>query len=270
MDLVIVSSIIGLGGLGLLFGAGLAFASKKFAVEVDPKIEEIIEILPGANCGACGYPGCSGYAEAIVKSGASAEIDLCTPGGDEVTAKVAEIMGIEAGAGSERMVAVVQCRGDDEKAPRRFEYQGVQDCAAAELVMGGDKACVYGCLGYGTCVEACPFDAMIMLENGLPYVDEDKCTACGVCVSVCPRDIMTLIPVSQKIFLGCVSKDKAKKVKSVCSVGCIGCSLCSKEKVTPSGCIEMDGNLPVIIDIKADDLVNAVEKCPTKSFVVRK
>ncbi len=270
MDLVIISSIIGLGGLGLLFGAGLAFASKRFAVEVDPKVEEIIATLPGANCGACGYPGCSGYADAIVKSGAQIKMDLCNPGGSEVSSRIASIMGKEPADVKEKMVVVVQCQGDDEKAPKRFQYQGVHDCVAAQIIMGGDKACAYGCLGLGTCVRACPFDALIMGKKGLPIVLEDKCTACGLCVTACPRGIMRLISVSQKIYIGCVSQDKGKEVKSVCSVGCIGCTLCAKEKVTPSGSITMKGNLPEIVNPKAEDLVNAVEKCPTSSFVVRK
>ena len=270
MDIVILSSIIGLGALGLLFGAGLAFASKKFAVEVDPRIEEILEVLPGANCGACGYPGCSGYAEAIVKSGEESSIDLCIPGGAEVTEEIARIMGMESVGTNEAMVAVVQCQGDNEKAPRRFEYQGIKDCTAAHMIMQGDKGCIYGCLGYGTCVSACPFNALVMGDKGLPVVLEDKCTGCGMCVKACPRGIMKLIPVSQKVYLGCVSKDKAKAVKSVCSVGCIGCTLCSKPKVTPSGAIVMQGNLPEIVDPNADDLMNAVEKCPTHSYVVRK
>ncbi len=270
MDIVILSSILSIGGLGLLFGAGLAFASRKFAVDVDPKIEEIIDTLPGANCGACGYPGCSGYAEAIVKSNAEVAIDLCTPGGPDVTAKVAGIMGVSAGEAKEPEVAVVQCQGDNEKAPKRFHYHGIMDCNAAEIVMQGDKGCVYGCLGMGSCVRACPFDAMVMGDNGLPIVLEDKCTACGVCVTTCPRGIMAIIPRSQKIFIGCVSQDKAKAVKEVCSVGCTGCTLCSRPKVTPSGSIEMQGNLPKILNPVAEDLTNAVEKCPARCFVVRK
>lgn len=266
MDIVVISSILGIGSLGLLFGAGLAYASKKFAVEVDPKIEMLLEELPGANCGGCGYPGCSGYAEAVVKS--CADMTLCSPGGDEVVKKIAGILGVEA-ITSEAKVAVVQCRGDNEKAANRFNYDGVEDCSAAQIIMGGAKGCVYGCLGLGSCVKACPFDAMYMADNGLPVVIEDKCTACGICVSTCPRGIMALIPVSQKVFLGCVSQDKAKAVKSVCSVGCIGCALCSKEKVTPSGSIEMVGNLPKIVKITSEDLKTAVEKCPTNSFVVR-
>ncbi|HDP99356.1 MAG TPA: Fe-S cluster domain-containing protein [bacterium] len=266
MDIVIVSSILAIGSLGLLFGVGLAYASKKFAVEVDPKIERIFDELPGANCGGCGYPGCSGYAEAVVKSGA--DMTLCAPGGDAVIQKIADILGVESTA-KQAKVAVVQCRGNREKAPDRFQYDGVEDCSAAQLIMGGAKACVYGCLGLGSCVRACPFDAMEMGEDGLPIVLEDKCTACGICVSTCPRGIMALIPVSQKVFLGCVSQDKAKAVKSVCSVGCIGCSLCAKEKVTPSGSIQMEGNLPKIVKTNEEDLMTAVEKCPTSSFVVR-
>ncbi len=267
MDIVVISSILGIGGLGLLFGASLAYASKKFAVEVDPKIEEILEKLPGANCGGCGYPGCSGYAEAVVKSGAS--MTLCAPGGQAVIQDIANILGVEAVDMGEKMVAVVQCRGDNEKAPKRFHYAGITNCHAAQILMGGDKACVYGCLGLGTCVESCPFGAMRMGEHGLPIVIEEKCTACGNCVSACPRGIMKLIPVSQKVFLGCVSQDKGKAVKQVCKVGCTGCTLCANPKTTPSGSIQMKGNLPEIVDIKADDLMTAVEKCPTKSFVVR-
>jgi len=267
MDIVIISSILGIGSLGLLFGAGLAYASKKFAVEVDPKIEEIIQKLPGANCGGCGYPGCSGYAEAVVKSGAP--MTLCSPGGDAVIQEIASIMGVQAIEGGERMVAVVQCQGDNEKAPKKFHYAGITNCHAAQILMGGDKACVYGCLGLGTCVESCPFGAMKMGDNGLPIVFEDKCTACGMCVSACPRGIMKLIPVSQKVFLGCVSQDKGKAVKQVCKVGCTGCTLCANPKTTPSGSIQMKGNLPEIVNPNAEDLMNAVQKCPTKSFIVR-
>ncbi len=267
MDLVVISSILGIGSLGLLFGAALAYASKKFAVNVDPKIEQVLEVLPGANCGGCGYPGCAGYADAVVKSGA--KITLCAPGGEETVKKIARILGVEAVV-QEPKVAVVQCRGDKEKAPNRFIYDGVEDCNAAQLIMGGAKGCIYGCLGLGSCVRACPFDAMYMADNGLPVVIEDKCTACGICVSTCPRGIMALIPVSQKVFLGCVSQDKAKAVKSVCSVGCIACGLCAKEKVTPNGSVVMEGNLPKIVKITSEDLMTAVEKCPTSSFVVRK
>jgi electron transport complex protein RnfB len=266
MNLVVIASIIAVGGLGLLFGASLAFASKKFSVAVDPRVEEIIAILPGANCGGCGFPGCSGYADAIVNGGAA--ITNCSPGGDAVVSKIAGIMGVEATT-TEKMVAVVQCQGNHERAPKRYHYSGITNCRAAQIIMGGDKACIYGCLGYGTCVESCPFDAMRMGEDGLPIVDEQKCTACGMCVQACPRNIMKLIPVSQKIFIGCVSQDKGKAVKQVCSVGCTACTLCANPKTTPSGSIKMNGNLPEIVNVMADDLSNAAAKCPAKCFVFR-
>ena len=146
-------------------------------MEVDTKIEQILAELPGANCGGCGYPGCAGYADAVVKS--SADMTQCSPGGVEVVKKIAAILGVEAVA-TELKVAVVQCRGSNEKAPKRFQYDGIQDCSASQLIMVGDKACEYGCLGLGSCVRACPFDAMEMRDDGLPYVFENKCTACGI------------------------------------------------------------------------------------------
>ena len=261
------ASVIGLGFLGLLFGSCLAVASKKFAVKIDPRVETVIETLPGTNCGACGYPGCNAYAEAVVQG--KVKTNLCTPGGQEVASELAKILGQEAAEVDEPKVAVVQCKGGNNEAKQKFIYQGIEDCHAAELIDGGSKACKYGCLGYGTCVRACPFDAMAMNENGLPIVFEEKCTGCGVCVTVCPRDIMALVPVSQKVYLRCVSQDRGKKVKNVCSVGCTGCTLCANPKVTPSGSIKMEGFLPVIVDIHADDLAKAVEKCPSNSFGTR-
>ena len=265
MNVQIVSALITLGGLGLLFGAILAFASRIFYVEKDPRIEKIDEILPGANCGGCGYPGCSNYAEAVVSG--EAEPNLYAPGGEEVVQKIAEILGIKAEA-AEPMVAVVRCQGAHGVAKDKFEYQGIRDCNAAVLVHGGHKACVYGCLGFGSCVASCPFDAMAMQDNGLPVVFEDKCTACGNCVEACPKGIMELIPRSQKVFLGCVNQDAGKEVRQVCSVGCIGCALCTKPKITPSEKLVMKDNMP---EIPSDweDFETAVAKCPTKSFVVR-
>lgn len=266
MDPLFISSIIALGGLGLLFGAGLAYASKKFAVYIDPKVEQIIDALPGANCGACGKPGCSAYAEAVVKG--ETPPNMCSPGGAQVTQIVADILGVKAEAADPK-VAVVQCQGNKEQAVEKHVYEGVQDCSAAELVGGGSKACSYGCLGLGSCVKACPFDAMYMDESGLPVVVEEKCTACNVCVTTCPRGIMALIPRIQKVFLGCVSQEKAKAVKSVCKVGCFACKICATPKVTPDGHIEMDGNLPVIKNIQSDDLYTAFDRCPSNCYVIR-
>ncbi|RPI00417.1 MAG: RnfABCDGE type electron transport complex subunit B [Calditrichaeota bacterium] len=266
MDPLFIYSIIALGGMGLLFGAALAFAAKKFAVQIDPKVEQILNALPGVNCGACGRPGCAAYAEAVA-SGALPP-NKCAPGGADVIAVLSHIMGVDAVA-LDPKVAVVQCQGGKAEAADKFIYTGLQDCTAAALIGGGPKGCSYGCLGFGSCVRACPFDAMYMNENGLPVVIEEKCTACNICVVTCPRGIMALIPRSQKIFLACVSLDKLKAVKSVCTVGCYACKICSSPKVSPDGAIIQEGNLPEIKDINSPSLYTALEKCPTKSYVLR-
>ena len=270
MGFDITSALIVMGGLGLLFGAGLAVASKIFAVQKDSRVEQIEEILPGANCGACGAPGCSGYAEGVVEG--KYGVSGCPVGGADVAQKIAAIMGLEAGEVMP-LVAVVRCRGDHENATQRATYEGVHDCKAATLIDNGAKGCEYGCLGLGTCVAACPFGAMVMQENGLPRVIEAKCTGCGACVKACPRGIMELIPANQKVYLACVSKDFGKAVKAVCKVGCIGCTMCAKDTVTPHEIIVMEGKLPVVrydkVQDPSRDLNNAVAKCPTKTFVVR-
>jgi electron transport complex protein RnfB len=265
VNVQIISSLITLGGLGLLFGAVLAYASRIFHVERDPRIERINEALPQANCGGCGYPGCLNYAEAVVQD--NADITLCAPGGENVVKEIAAILGVEAQA-TNPMVAVVRCQGAHGIAKDKFVYEGLEDCNAETLILGGHKACEFGCLGHGSCVKACPFDAMAMLDNGLPTVLEDKCTACGICVDTCPKGIMQLVPRSQKVFVGCVNQNAGKMVREVCSVGCIGCSLCAKPNITPSGKIEMKDNLPVV-PADWEDFDMAVKRCPTNSFVVR-
>lgn len=265
MNVQIISSLITLGGLGLLFGAVLAYASKIFHVEKDPRIEEINEVLPQANCGGCGYPGCLNYAEAVVTE--EAKINLCAPGGEETINRIAEILGVQAEA-QNPMVAVVRCQGAHSIAKDKFLYEGIEDCNAENLILGGHKSCEYGCLGHGSCVTACPFEAMAMLDNGLPTVFEDKCTACGICVETCPKGIMQLVPRSQKVFLGCVNRNSGKSVREVCSVGCIGCGLCAKPHITPSEKVKMSDNLPLVPE-DWEDFNMAVKRCPTKSFVVR-
>ena len=209
---IIIAAVL-VGGVGLFIGLFLGIAGKKFAVEVDEKEILVREALPGNNCGGCGYPGCDGLAAAIAKG--EAPVNACP-------------VGQEAGE-SVRMTAFVKCAGDCEKAGQSYEYTGVKDCKMAALMQnGGSKTCTYGCLGYGSCVKVCPFDA-IHIVNGIAKVDKEKCKACGKCVAECPKKIIELIPYDQKQAVACSSKDKGKAVMSACEVGCIGCRKCVKE-----------------------------------------
>lgn len=256
---MIVISTLSIGILGLVFGAILAYAAKKLKVEVDPRIEQIEEILPGANCGACGYAGCAAYARALVEEDAS--ITVCAPGGKEVSDNMAEILGQDAAEG-ESKIAKVRCVGDKDTVAKIGNYKGIKTCSAVHSTSGGDKACAYGCLGYGDCEKVCVFDAIYVKEDGLPEVDEDKCTGCGLCVKACPRNIIELVPSNAYFFIKCVSKDFGKAVSSVCKKGCNGCSLCVK--VNEEQGIKMDGKLPVVdYKIFKGDKTGA-EKCPTK------
>ncbi|MDP8208923.1 MAG: RnfABCDGE type electron transport complex subunit B [Candidatus Electryonea clarkiae] len=266
MDFGILGAIVSVGGLGLIFGGGLAYASKLFYVYVDPRVEEVDEELPGANCGACGLAGCRQMALAVVEGKLTAA--ECPVANDEARAKVAAIMGTDA-VTAEEMVAVVYCQGSPDHCVERFDYQGVKSCTAAELVGGGFKACTYGCLGLGECVDACQFDAMLMGEDKLPKVIEANCTGCGKCVEACPRGIMAMIPKNAYIYNACVNQDRGKTVKNVCDIGCTGCTLCANPKTTPSGMITMnkETNLPIFHYSIEDDSVLSVFKCPPRSII---
>lgn len=262
-----LTAILTMGIISIVFGLFLTYVGKKFHVEIDPKLSMIRDTLPGANCGGCGFPGCEKFAEEVFKG--NAPISGCTVGGNSVAEKIAKILGKEVTVTVQK-IAVVQCLGDKNVAKRISEYHNEIDSCSALDIIGGDKGCVYGCLGLGDCVKVCLFDAIKMGENGLPIIDEEKCTACGACVRACPRKIITLIPKIQKIYLGCVSPERGTDVSKVCSKGCIGCSLCSR--VVPEGMIVMDGYLPRIQTDKIDGyekLNPAVEKCPPKTFVLR-
>lgn len=263
--MIYLKAVLSLGLMGAVFGLALALAAKKFAIEQDPRQDRIAEVLPGANCGGCGFPGCSGLAAAIVAG--KAPVDGCPVGGAAVAAKVAAIMGVEAGAAKERKVARVLCQGSPDNCGSRFVYDGLSDCKAAQLVGGGAKACVYGCLGLGSCVAACAFDALHMGPDGLPVVDEEECTSCGRCVAACPRGIIQLVPASQSVTVLCRSYARGAEVRKTCKVGCIGCGLCVK--ACPTGAITMENNLAVIDPAKCDACGRCVEKCPTKCIVMR-
>lgn len=261
MSNLYIASLISMGGLGALLATGLGFAAKTFTVEKDERIDKVEEALPGANCGACGYAGCSAFAEAVVAG--EAPVDGCPVGGSSTAETVADIMGGSA-ATTEREVAQVLCSGGWKETERSAEYQGIQSCKAANMVSGGTKSCQYGCLGLGDCAFVCPFDAILMNENGLPEIDEEKCTACGECVKVCPRSIITLAPISKKNHIRCSSHDYGKVVRKICEVGCIGCGICAK--VCPVDAITMEDNLAVIDYEKCVNCGLCAEKCPTDTI----
>lgn len=260
MELIIIS-IITAGSLGFIFGGGLAYAAKIFHVEKDPRIDQVAELLPGANCGACGYAGCQAYAEEIINR--DAPINACTPGGSAVIKKIAALLGKEE-TETIAKIAYLKCKGSCEIAKNKGIYNGIEDCKAAALVANGNKICEYGCLGYGNCVTACPFNAITMDPSGLPIINESACTGCGKCVTVCPRNVLALMPKSAKVYLACSTQDRGKTVKDYCSNGCIGCSLC--EKKCPYNAIIMVNNLPVIDFDKCQNCGVCVSICPNKSF----
>ena len=255
--ILIAAAIV--GGTGLFIGVFLGVAGKKFAVEVDETEAAILAELPGNNCGGCGYPGCAGLAEAIAKG--EAMYNRCPVGGDAVAKKIAAILGEEANE-SVRITAFVKCAGTCEKAKQTYEYTGISDCQmAAQMQNGGSKTCVYGCLGYGSCVKACQFDA-IHIVDGVAVVDKEKCVACGKCAEVCPRQLIDLVPYSAEHLVQCNSHDKGPDVKKKCDAGCIGCTLCTKQ--CEFDAIHMDNNLAVIDYEKCTNCGKCAAKCPAK------
>jgi len=258
----LVVSMSSMGGIGALFAIGLAFADKKLRVDEDPRIEQIVEELPGANCGGCGLPGCGAFAEAIVN--ASSPINACPVNTADGVEEIGLIMGIEVEA-AEKTTARVLCKGGNYEAAVKGEYLGIKTCMAGHLFYGADKLCQYGCLGFGDCVRSCPFDAMVMDDNGLPIVDDDKCTGCGNCEIACPRDIMEVHPLSHNIFIFCKSHDEAKFARTACIKACVGCKSCVKG--VEEGQITMNDNLAVI-NYDKYGIVKEVPttKCPNNSI----
>lgn len=248
--------------VGLFVGIFLGIAGIAFKVETDPREEEVLSALPGNNCGGCGYPGCSGLACAIVKG--EAPVNACPVGGEPVGKKISEIMGVEAEE-SVKKVAYVACKGDCEKAKTDYEYHGAEDCRVLDFVPGGGpKSCSHGCLGYGSCVKACPFDA-IHVVNGIAVVDKESCKACGKCVAACPKHLISLIPYDSKYVVGCSSKDKGPVTMKACTVGCIGCGLCVRN--CPNEAVTLVDNHAVIDQEKCVGCGVCADKCPKKIII---
>lgn len=258
----IVTATLLIGAIGLFIGLFLGVAAIKFKVEVDEKEEAVLAALPGNNCGGCGFPGCSGLAAAIAKG--EAPVNACPVGGEPVGKVIAGIMGVEAGE-SERQVAYVHCQGDCEKATLDYDYSGIEDCRMISFVPnGGAKSCNYGCLGYGSCVKACPFDA-IHVVNGVAVVDKEKCKACGKCIAVCPKNLISLVPYSAKHLVACSSQDKGPVTMKACTVGCIGCGLCVK--ACPVEAVKVENFHAVIDHEKCIGCGACKEKCPKKAII---
>lgn len=261
--------IIVMAVLGLLFGLVLATANKKFSVEVNPLIHVIEDILPKGQCGACGFPGCQAYAEAVVLNESVAP-NKCVPGGQSVADRVAELTG-KIAEKIEPRVALIRCSGGTDRAVQSFRYSGIMDCVAASLVQGGPKGCKYGCMGFGTCVRNCPFGAISMGENGLPVVNAKLCTGCGACEAVCPKNVIAMTPKDAKVIISCNSKDKGAVARKLCQSACIGCGLCVKN--CKFGAVRLENNL-AIIDCSVCIQNNCTEprcteKCPTKAITLR-
>ena len=242
--------------MGIVFGVALAFASKAFAVKEDERVALIREVLPGANCAACGYNGCDAYASALVEGDVAA--NLCSVGGQETAKKIGAILGVESG-NVEVKAARVRCAGTTEACGRKYDYDGIGGCAAAHLVQGGPLACDYGCIGFGDCVKVCAFNA-IYIRNGVAEVIASRCTACGMCVAACPKKLITLAPVSELHMVRCSNKDRGAVTRRLCSVGCIGCLRCTT--VCQVKAIAVQNNLASIDQDKCRHCGECVKVCP--------
>jgi Na+-translocating ferredoxin:NAD+ oxidoreductase RNF subunit RnfB len=260
MDLALIAkAVAALCAIGLAAAAMLVAASKRFSVEVDPRVEAVLAVLPGSNCGACGNPSCFAAAEAMVEG--TAEVTACTAGGQPVANAAADILGVERCEVAE-IVSIRHC-GGGRAATRSFEYSGVMTCKAVTRVSGGDLECTFGCLGYGDCVRACPFDAIVIDERGLPVVDLDVCTGCEVCIGACPRGhigLLAMVPEEAPIAVRCSAHDKVKVRRTNCSTCCIACRKC--EKACPEDAIHVVDFLAVVDYDRCTGCGTCVDVCP--------
>ncbi len=254
-------AIVVLAVLGVSFAFLLYVVSKLFAVPTDERVEKVAQMLPGANCGGCGCAGCYDFAQKLVK--AEAVPSQCPVSSEELRKKIAEFLGIQDRP-KEKKVAFIHCGGSNEKSAKRAQYYGVRDCLSVDLLLKGDKACVFGCLGYGDCLRVCQFGA-ISIKDGIAVVDQQRCKGCGKCVTACPRGLIEMVPYKQAVFVNCNSADFGKDVLSVCKAGCIGCRKC--EKVCPVGAISVIDNLAKIDYQKCINCGKCQKACPTGAII---
>jgi RnfABCDGE-type electron transport complex B subunit len=260
--LILLTAVGAMGGLTIILAALLILANKKLFVVEDPRIDMVEEMLPNTNCGACGYPGCRPFAEALLKG----EIlpGSCTVSSEEGREEIADFLGVDVGA-QEKRVARLACAGGINVARNRARYQGLQTCRAAAQVAGGGKGCFWGCLGLDDCEVVCDFDAIHMDEFSLPVVDEDNCTACNDCVEICPKDLFSLHPVSHRLWVACKNQEEGDEILEDCEVACTACERCVMD--APRGLIWMENNLP-IVDYGRDHATRApIQRCPTGAIV---
>lgn len=252
-----VAATVSMGGIGFVAGVILAIASKIFDVPVDPIEQELIEALPGMNCGACGYSGCAAYAKAIAAGDVA--LDRCVAGGLGSREVICRIMG-EPFEERQAEVAMVLCQGDHTKAKAKYRYFGIADCRAAQMIADGPKECPSGCLGFGTCARICPIDAIEISPLGLARINRDKCIGCGRCVTVCPRSVIRLVPRDASVHVLCNSHDRGRVVRSYCQIGCISCHIC--ERTVPQA-YRVEDNLARVVYEHDDQAILAVHSCPT-------
>lgn len=257
----ILWAVAALGGIGLVLGIGLAIASKLLSIEKESEVEAIRELLPGANCGGCGFPGCDNFAKALYEG--SVELTKCSALSCDSLNALAVLLGVEASP-TEKILARVLCHGDSEHCIPQYKYTGIYDCRAAAILAGGPSACTFGCVGLLTCAKACAFGAISMNHKGLASIDETLCTGCGRCAEICPKNVIALIPQKHSVYVACRTTEKGMAVAKICKAGCFACGLCSKK--CPEAAIEMTNNLPVIDYDKCTGCGVCASVCPKGSI----